>query len=127
MKIRIKYKNYDTVILSYRVYHRRDTSFKSYIARICGSHPQYYLDRRFDSCQHTSNPRFDTFQYCLNNGIYEFVIKRFDSDGKMLAKDRNWLIVYDGCLYQYADKEMNYQYVLYTEFVLHHYSRKLVS
>ena len=118
MKIRILYADSDTVVLSYRVYHRRDTTFKSYIARICGPHPQYYLDRKYDYRQHTSNPRFDTFRYSLQNGIYEFVVKRFDSEGHLLSKERNWLIVCNGCLYQYESDDMNYQYVLYVAFLL---------
>ena len=58
------------------------------------------------------------FDTVFKKGIYEFVVKRFDSEGHLLSKERNWLIVCNGCLYQYESDDMNYQYVLYVAFLL---------
>ena len=107
----------DGVVFSYRVYHRKETSFRSYVAKIVGPHPNYYLDRMFDYRGHLTNSRFDTYRYWLNEGIYEYVVKRFQGD-QVIQKERMWIVVAGNEVYSYDEDEMNYQYVLYTQFLL---------
>ena len=107
----------DAVVFSYRVYHRRGITFKTYIARIVGPHSNYYLDRAFDIRCHEQNNRFDTIRYVLETGIYEYVIKRYKDD-RLFQKERMWVVVCGTDVYCYADDEMNYQYVLYTQYLL---------
>ena len=66
------------VVFAYRVYHRLGYTFKTCVAKITGPHPNYYLERFFDIRTRLHNERFDTFVYILGNGIYEYVIKRFE-------------------------------------------------
>ena len=107
----------DSVVFEYRVYHRKETSFRSYVAKIVGPHPTYYLNRVFDYRGHVSNSRFDTFRYWLDTGIYEFVIKRLKGN-QVIQKERMWIVVVGNEVYSYKDEEMNYQYVLYTQSLL---------
>ncbi len=108
-----------SLIYRYRLYHQEGNYFKTYIARVVGPHPNYYLRRLFEIRSRKSNARFDSFGYFLENGIYEFVVKRFDSEtNELISKVRKWLVVAEGRMYEYADEEMNYQYVLYTAFNL---------
>ena len=116
MKYKIE-KEFGAVIFTYRVYHRQGTEFKTYVAKIIGPHPNYYLERFFDYRMHKSNSRFDTFGYVLETGIYEFVVKRY-AGNQLISKDRQWIVVDGTDVYSYDGDEMNYMYVLYTQFLL---------
>ena len=106
-------------IFRYRVYNRKGKTFKTYIARITGEDPNYILKRDFMFRYICHYSRFDTFTYILEDGIYEWMVKRFDNDtGASVEKERKWLVVSDGEMTLYDDDDMNYQYVLYTAFNL---------
>lgn len=108
----------DSLLLRYRIYYRKGSHFKTYVAQIVGPHPNYYLQREFLMRSRICSHRFETFTYSLADGIYELVIKRFDDSDNLLSRERKWLVVFDGHLYEYAEDEMNYLYVLYAVFLL---------
>lgn len=101
-------------IIRYRVYHRRNVSFKTYVAKITGPHPDYILNRCFVDQWANINPRWNLYTYLLTSeGIYEISVKRFDAAGNYLSRERKWLVYYGGEMYEYESEEMNNQYVLY--------------
>lgn len=109
----------DLLSLHYRVYSRRDESFKTYLAQITGPNPNYILNRVFLSRDFDRHKRYICFRYRISqDGIYELAVKRFDKEGRYLSRERLWLVVFRGRHYWYADEDMNYQYVLYCEALL---------
>lgn len=104
----------DDLRLCYRVYNRNASSYKTYVARIIGPHPDYYLDRKFEECWVNENSRWSSYTCLIDrNGVYEVVIKRFGRDGRFLSRERKWLFVCDGSVTEYDGGEMNGQYILY--------------
>lgn len=113
MKLTIERTDSD-LIIRYRVYHRRDTSFKTYVAKITSPHPDYILNRCFLDQWANTNPRWNLYTYLLTSeGIYEISVKHFDTAGNYLLRERKWLVYYGGEIYEYENEEMNNQYVLY--------------
>lgn len=113
------------VVLRYRVYQRRDTRYKTYVAWIAGSHPDYILDRFFLTVWENPNPRWSQYTCLLPwDGIYEISIKRYDLEGSYLSRERLWLVACDGETRIYAEGEMNNQYVLYCAGLLRAIARK---
>ena len=119
MKIRL-HQTEDGLQASYAVYKRQGITFKTYGAQIIGTDPNYCIQRAFLRRSCVANPRFYKFSYPLeNDGILEFVIKRYDkASGRFLSWERKWVVVYDGTVRIYDDDEMNYQYVLYCSWLL---------
>lgn len=112
-------KNEDGLFLQYRLYYRKDSSsFKTYVAQIVGPHPNYYLQRAFLMRSCVCSQLFCTYTYPMENGVFEHVVKRFGTAGALVAKERKWLVVFDGRLYEYPEEDMNYLYVLYTACML---------
>lgn len=89
----------------------KDILARSYVALITGPDPNYYLHRVF-----LPQARYGRGYSCrLDDGIYELSIKYFCKETeKLLRRERKWLVVLDGDLYEYDGADMNYQYVLYT-------------
>ena len=108
------YMNYN-----FEVAHLQGIRFHAYIARITGPDPNYILGRAFltENVMHTEGCSY--FHYRLYDGVYDLSVKYYDElTGEYLNRERLWLIMLDGDLYEYSSEDMNYQYVLYTEYNL---------
>ncbi len=102
------------LVLRYRVYQRKNTRYKTYVAWIAGTHPDYILDRGFLTVWENANPRWSQYTSLLPwDGIYEISVKRYDLAGSYLSRERLWLVASDGETHIYEEGEMNNQYVLY--------------
>ena len=109
----------DDLLLRYRVYQRSGSVFKTYVARIAGPHPDFVLDRQFELCWASVNPRWTRYTCLIEcDGVYEIVIKRYSESMTYLSRERMWLVVADGESYLYADEDLNSQFVLYSAWLL---------
>lgn len=118
MKITLEWDQ-DLLLLRCRAYHRSGVKTITYMARITGPHPDYYLSRSFVERYCKSNARWDSLVFFLaDDGVYELVIKRMSESGIYLTKERKWLVVDSRRVYIYDDEEMNYQYVLYCAWLI---------
>lgn len=55
----------------------------------------------------------------LCNGLYEVAIIRIDEEtGECVRREQWWIIVVDDDIYDYEFDEMNWQYALYTSFLI---------
>ena len=105
----------DHLVVRYRVYYRKESTFTSYMAQIIGPDPNYIIRRLFLTRYDGPRRRFVQYRFMISrDGIYELSVRR-RADGKIISRERYWLIVYKGQFHWYEDGDMNYQYVLYCE------------
>ena len=118
MKISCEWQG-EWLVVVYRVYYRRESSFISYMARIAGPDPNFIIRRIFLPNYGGQRRRYVQFRYKIcRDGIYELaVVRRIDE--KRRTRERHWLVVFNGKHYWYDGDDMNYQYVLYCESLPH--------
>lgn len=82
-------------MIDYRLFISKEkgTYFRAYIAKIHGSHSQYYYDREFQPATYCSNP-FGKEYYCeLDNGVFEVCVSQYDAGTKERLNRQRWWIV----------------------------------
>ena len=108
------YMNYN-----FEVAHLEGIRFHAYIARITGPDPNYILGRDFLTASVRRAEGRTFFRYRLYDGVYDLTVKYYDKlTGEYLNRERRWLVMLDGDLYQYNEEDANPQYVLYAAFNL---------
>ena len=93
--------------------------WRPYVARIEGRDPNYILHRVFEDVDYSRSAKIGIFRVELQSGLYEAAIIRTEKKtGKTVWGDRWWIIVADDDIYEYKFEEMNWQYALYTAFLV---------
>lgn len=104
---------------TYAIDRSEGSQWKTYVAKITGSDPDYILQREFETIQFQRTWYGHSCSSVLQNGLYEIAINRFDNDsGDRTERKRWWIIVADGAVYEYEFQEINWQYALYTSYIL---------
>lgn len=106
---------------TYSIDREQGKIWRSYVARITGSDPQYILRRYFEKVIFRRGFHGYSCSTDLENGLYEVCIKRYDiQSGELTSRLRWWIIVVDDDIYEYEFEEMNWQYALFTVYNIKH-------
>lgn len=103
----------------YGIDYEKGMRWQTYVASINGTDPNYILHRDFRRV-HTKRTWYGHSCYIeLCNGLYEVAIIRIDEEtGERVRRERWWIIVVDDDIYDYEFDEINWQYALYTSFLI---------
>lgn len=91
------------------------TYTKTYMARITGEDPVYVYHREFLRWRYEyDRESFHTRRYwALTDGVYEYRLRRFNSNHELVEDCREWFVVFEDEIYA-----IDYEDVLYTLFNL---------
>ncbi len=104
---------------TYAIDHEQGLQWKTYVARINGTDPNYILHRDFEQLRFQRTWYGHSCSSELQNGLYEVSISRFDkASGEQVRRDRWWIIVADDDIYDYEFDDMNWQYALYADYLI---------
>ena len=102
---------------TYPIDRKSCSSWKTYVARITGTDPNYILRRNFESVRVCRTYYGHSASIMLANGVYEVCISRFSEEsGERIERERWWVVIVDDDIYEYEFDEINWQYALYTAF-----------
>ena len=102
---------------TYSVDKEEATTWRTYVAKITGTHPLYILKRRFEDLDIRRSRDGFFCSVSLPSGLYEASIIRYDKDTKeRVSRHRWWIVVAEEDVYEYEFEEMNWQYALFTAY-----------
>ena len=91
-----------------------DTHTRSYVAKIVGTHPRYFYDRRFLPLKSSTFPNHRHYSCDMDEyGVYERSTKRYNEENKCVDRTREFFVMFDGEYYDIEASE-----VLFTLFNL---------
>lgn len=127
MKLQLEW--HDTELkLRYRVYDRKNSIYKTYVARITGPHPTYRLNRVFQEMWNNKHQRWTSYVCLLDReGVYEITIKRYDLAGHYISRERKWLFIHEGRSRECEDEAINIQYLLYCVWLVGMNNQQILS
>lgn len=93
---------------------RRNTM---YVAAITGTHPVYGVNLKFVCPIFSNSPSGTKYTFYLENNIYQVAFNSYSKDtGRLIERNRFWLVVFQGDVYDYAYGDISQDYALLTAY-----------